>query len=364
MRRASARHMAPYQRAPSGGDAGDAMIELNARRLGVAPQVAADYEAIREGAALVDLSARGRMRFTGAGARDALNGVLTCDVAPLAPGTGSYGAALSAKGKVLADVFVYAGRDSFLVEVPPGAWPGWTSMVGKYINPRLAARHDETASTGELGVFGPRGAAILAGAIGLPAAELELLSSFAHLDLSTEPVNVARIPDLGVEGFRVIGPRDRVAALRSTLIASGGREIGAEAAECARIEAGRPLWGLDMDESTLSQEANLDQLGAISYTKGCYTGQEIVARLHFRGHVNRRLVGLRVEGAAVPARGAELTTGDGTACGDVRSSGLSPRFGAIALAMVRREVEVGATLQLASPGGSTSAEVAGLPFGA
>ena len=99
------------------------MIELTSRRLGVDASVAADYEAFHDGAALVDLSDRGRMRFHGAGAKDALNGLLTCDVAPLANGHGAYGVALSNKGKVIADVTAYAMDESFLVEVPPVVWP-------------------------------------------------------------------------------------------------------------------------------------------------------------------------------------------------------------------------------------------------
>src|SRR3954468_17379145 len=118
------------------------MIELTGRRLGVDAGTASDYEAFRDGAALVDLSARGRMRFSGAGARDALNGVLTCDVAPLATGEGAYGVALTSKGKVVADVAIFANADSFLVECSSSAWPGWQQLVAKYINPRLAARSD------------------------------------------------------------------------------------------------------------------------------------------------------------------------------------------------------------------------------
>src|SRR3954463_2069412 len=131
------------------------MIELTGRRLGVDSRTARDYEAFRDGAALVELSARGRMRFSGAGARDALNGVLTCDIAPLAAGEGTYGAALTSKGKVVADVTVLAYADSLLIECAPAAWPGWQQLVAKYINPRLAARADETAITGAIGVFGP-----------------------------------------------------------------------------------------------------------------------------------------------------------------------------------------------------------------
>ena len=108
------------------------MIELTGRRLGLDAEMAADYEAFHEGAALVDLTARGRMRFSGAGARDALNGVLTCDIAPLAAGEGTYGAALTSKGKVVADVAVFANADSFFVECSPSAWPGWQQLVAKY----------------------------------------------------------------------------------------------------------------------------------------------------------------------------------------------------------------------------------------
>src|SRR3954468_5210971 len=126
------------------------MIELNARRLGVDASVAADYEALRDGAAVVDLSRRRRMRFTGAAARDALNGILTCDMTAVTPGTGSYAVALTPKGKVIADVSVFASSDGFLIEVPEAAWPGWLDMVTKFVNPRMAKRSDESETTGEV----------------------------------------------------------------------------------------------------------------------------------------------------------------------------------------------------------------------
>src|SRR4051794_10711259 len=130
------------------------MIELTGRRLGLDAAMANDYEAFHDGAAVVDLSSGGRMRFSGAGARDALNGVLTCDIAPLASGEGTYGVALTSKGKVVADVAVFANDESFLVECSPSAWPGWQQLVSKYINPRLAARTDESETTAWLGIFG------------------------------------------------------------------------------------------------------------------------------------------------------------------------------------------------------------------
>ena len=119
-----------------------------------------------------------------------------------------------------------------------------------------------------------------------------------------------------------------------------------------------------MDDSTLPQEANLEALNAISYTKGCYTGQETVARLHFRGHVNKRIVGLRIDGSSVPVRGVPVIGAEQKDVGEIRSAVMSPRFGPIALAMIRREVSVGDSVALAIDGADTRATVSALPFNA
>ena len=125
-------------------------------------------------------------------------------------------------------------------------------------------------------------------------------------------------------------------------VAAGATPAGLGAWEIARVEAGRPEWGIDIDDTTIPQEANFDELDAISYTKGCYIGQEVVARVHFRGHVNRHLRGLRAgERRDAPPTGAQLIDDSGNHVGDVRSSVASPRLGGIAIGMVRREVEPG-----------------------
>jgi folate-binding protein YgfZ len=341
------------------------MIELNGRRLGLDDELARDYGAFHETAAAVDLSDRGRMRFTGAGARNALNGILSCDVAPLKSGEGAYGVALTSKGKVIADVAVFADDDSFLVECSAPAWPGWQQLVAKYVNPRLAPRIDETDVTATLGLFGPDASKIVAAMTDTGQEVLEALPMYSHIQsqMAGERVDVARIPDMGVDGYRLLAARSGLAALQAAIIGEGARLVGSAALDAVRIEAGRPLWGTDMDESTMPAEVNLEALGAVSFTKGCYTGQEIVARLHFRGHVNRRLMGLRIEGAEAPQRGAELTQIEGTICGDVRSAVVSPRFGPIALAMVRREVDAGAQVMTRVAGEPVRAEVTALPFG-
>jgi tRNA-modifying protein YgfZ len=341
------------------------MIELNGRRLGLDDELARDYGAFHDAAAAIDMSDRGRMRFTGAGARNALNGILTCDVAPLASGEGTYGAALTSKGKVVADVVAFANEDSFLVECSVPAWPGWQQLITKYVNPRLAPRIDETDMTGALGVFGPDASRIASVLSGVDKEVLESLPMYSHQNGTAHGsvTNVARIPDMGVDGYRLLVARSALDSLCATIVSEGARFVGTTAAESARIEAGRPLWGVDMDESTLPQEVNLEALGAVSFTKGCYTGQEVVARLHFRGHVNRRLMGLRVEGATAAERGNELTNLEGAVCGDVRSSVVSPRFGPIALGMVRREVDAGTQVVTRISGNEVRAEVTALPFG-
>ncbi len=173
---------------------------------------------------------------------------------------------------------------------------------------------------------------------------------------------LARVPDVALEGFALIVPREMQERVWHAIVEHGGRPAGLDAFEIARMEAGRPEWGVEIDDSTLAQEANLDALHAISYTKGCYTGQETVARIHFRGHVNRHLRGLRFDEAATIPAGAELSDASGKAVGQVRSSAISPRLGGIALAMIRREVEDGAELTAVWEGGSGQSVVLALPF--
>src|SRR5213076_3325322 len=117
---------------------------------------------------------------------------------------------------------------------------------------------------------------------------------------------VLKSPDLGVEGFELLMPAEQFTSLWARAVAAGATPAGLEAWDIARVEAGRPEWGIDIDDNTIPQEANLDALHAISYTKGCYVGQETVARVHFRGHVNKHLRGLRAASPEPPAPRAEL----------------------------------------------------------
>jgi folate-binding protein YgfZ len=185
-------------------------------------------------------------------------------------------------------------------------------------------------------------------------------------------MHVVRVPDLIVDGFEILVPAEQLPLLWDAAVAARATPAGLATWEVARVEAGRPEWGVDMDDNTLVQEANLDELNAVSYTKGCYTGQEVVARVHFRGHVNRTLRGLKAEGSEPPRTRATLFDSEGKSVGDVRSTAVSPRLGGIALALVRREVENGARLVARwsadpagdEPAGEVPVQVVALPFSA
>ena len=308
--------------------------------------VAAEYEALHSRAALFDRSHRGRVRVSGERAAEMVGGLVTNDVAALAPGQGCYAAALTAKGKIVSDVRVFVEEDGILVDAPPRAAQAWAAMVKKFVNPRIAPHSDESGTLRDLGIFGATARHVVSELTGIQSPALTALAPYAHVSVQLDGATllVAKVPDLEVEGFELIMPAESFTSLWTRAVAAGAVPAGLEAWDIARVEAGRPEWGIDIDDNTIPQEANFDELHAISYTKGCYVGQETVARVHFRGHVNKHLRGVRATGMDPLHSGATLHDESGNQVGDVRSAVRSPRLGAIALAMIRREVEAGATL--------------------
>src|SRR5688572_5371963 len=333
---------------------------------------AAEYEALRRRAIVVNRSHRARMRFTGAKAGDVLTGLLTNDVGALLPGQGQYAAALTAKGKVVADLRVLRLEDGYLTDASPRSREGWNGIVKKYVNPRLATYVDESASLQALGVFGAQARYVVEQITGIGHSALALLPAYSHVQVANHGATmiVMRAPELELEGYELFVPAEHHGTVWDAAIAARATPAGLAAWEIARVEAGRPEHGIDMDDTTIAQEANLEELGAISYTKGCYTGQETVARVHFRGHVNRMLRGLRASGTTPPAYLAALFDSSGKAVGEVHSTASSPRLGGIALGMLRREIENGTQLMarwnadLAGDiaAGETQVDVVPLPF--
>jgi folate-binding protein YgfZ len=326
--------------------------------------VATEYDALRRHAVVFDRSHRGRLRLSGAKAAETLTGLVTNDVAALASGQGQYAAALTPKGKIIADLRIFREESSFLVDSAPRATEGWLATVRKYVNPRIAPYADESIATRSLGIFGISARLVVGEMTGISSSALGVLPEYAHASVAIGDAHIliARVPDLELEGFELFVPAASYEMLWERALAAKATPGGLETWEIARVEAGRPEWGIDIDESTLPQEANLEELHAISYTKGCYTGQETVARVHFRGHVNRHLRGLRTAAPEPLVPRAVLYDATGKEVGDVRSTAASPRLGSIAIGMVRREVEVGATLMARWEGGESRVDVAHLPF--
>ena len=318
------------------------------------------YDALRTGAMVLDRSDRGRWRFTGPKAAETLTGLVTNDILALRPGDGLYAAALTPKGRIVADLRVLRDGDEYLVDTGPAAAAGWRAMTRKFVNPRVAPFSEITAETRDVGLFGARSAELLSRLFEGEGCAFDQLGPHAHIRTRFDQggdVIVIRAAELGeIAGFDVVTSAATAEAISARLLQLGAIRGSREAFDVARIEAGFPEWGVDMSEDTLAQEANLDDLGAISYSKGCYVGQEVVARIHFRGHVNKMLRRITFDAGLVPKRGAELVDESEKTVGDVRSVAVSPRSGGVGIAMLRREIGAGA--RLAARSGESSVQVA------
>ena len=301
---------------------------------------AADYELLREAAGLVDRSARGKLRLTGAEAAEFLQGQVTNDVEALEPGRGCYAALLNHKGKLRADMRVLRGEDWIWLDTEPGAQALLDRTVRTFGIGRDVRGEDVTDAEAILSLVGPA----------------------ARRALDAEPAGRgAFVRPRGARPVR--GHRRR----RGRDLPGGRRGGGAAGAwRRARVRGGRrvpahrvrpPRFGLDFDGDTIPEEAGLNER-AVSFTKGCYVGQETVARLHYKGKPNRHLRGLRSSEPVAP--GQALRLGE-RQVGAVGSATVSPAYGPIALAVVRREAAPGDTLDVGDSG--ATAKLVELPFG-
>jgi folate-binding protein YgfZ len=304
------------------------------------------YHAMAEGCAVVDRSERGKLALTGAEAKEFLHGQVTNDVEGLEPGDGCYAAFLTHKGKMLGDLRILDTGDELLLDCERVALQDLFTMIRRFKLGRDVELHKRTLECGLLSLIGPD-ARRVAGAGDLPGTE------HAHGAGRIGGAAVRLIAtDLGVDVLCEAADAEPVAA---ALIAAGAVPAGEDAAEVRRVETGRPRYGIELDDGVIPQEAGLNER-AVSFDKGCYVGQETVARLHFRGRPNRHLRGLRLTGAA--ATGTPLRLGE-REVGKLGTVVDSPRHGPIALAIVRREAQPGDTLAA----GDVEAQVVDLPFG-
>jgi tRNA-modifying protein YgfZ len=313
----------------------------------VTVELDAQYRQLREECGLLDRSERGKLMVSGGEAAEYLQGQLTNDVEALDPGEGAYAALLDRKGHIQADMRVLRPTvDELWIDTEAAALEAVRRHLETYKIGREVAIADLTAERAILSLIGPRSA--------------ELAGTSPLSENRCETASVAGVACLAVgteAGIDLIAKAGDAAPLREALLAAGAAEVGPEAAEIVRIEAGRPRFGAEMSTETMPAEAGIVER-AISFSKGCYIGQEPVARLHYRGRPNRTLRGLELSAPAAP--GTSLRLGE-KEVGRVGSACVSPARGPIALAIVRREAEPGAELAVGEDG--VTARVIDLPFG-
>lgn len=280
---------------------------------------------------LLDRSERGKLALTGADRKAFLNGQVTNDVEALASGQGCYAAFLTPKGKMLGDLRILDTPDELLLDCERVALQSLFDLVRRFSIGHDVQLHKRTLESGLLSLLGNDARAV-AGADELPDTE------HAHLtgEIAGRPVRLIAT-DAGVDVLCAAEDTDAIAAV---LREAGAEPIDEAQAEVLRVEHGRPRYGVDLDDSVIPQEAGLNDR-AVSFTKGCYVGQETVARLFYRGKPNRHLRGIRLAAPAEPGTALMLA---GKEVGRVGSAVVSPRLGPVALALVRREAPPGTTL--------------------
>jgi folate-binding protein YgfZ len=323
--------------------------------------VADEYAALRRGCGLLDRSSADRLELTGADRLRFLNAYLTCDVKSIAPGQGAYGFATSPQGRILADAVLLARQDRLWMELPAGAAAAMAQHLGKFIiADRVEIRPLEEMLP--LTLIGPRAATALREALDEEAAGELPAEPWRHMRARVHgfEVTLQRRGRHGEDAWAVwVSTADAEAVIGKLADLPGVRLAGSAAAEILRVEAGIPRFGLDFGPQNFPQETGEE--AAVSYTKGCYLGQEVVARIHYRGGVQKTLCGLVFSGTAGPPAAGTPLLYEGREAGGVGSAVESPALGLPAgLAILhRRAAAPGTRLDLA-PGGA--AEVRELPL--
>jgi tRNA-modifying protein YgfZ len=291
----------------------------------------AQYRALREEAGLLDRAERPRIVVRGSEAAEFLQGQVTNDVEALEPGQGCYAALLDRKGKIRADMRVLRlSGDEFLIDTEPQTGDALLGHLGMYNVGRDAVVEADDSGRVLLSLIGPLTPTLLG--------DLPPAPEHSHRELFVAGVRCTAIAtDRGAD---LLVPADGVAAVREHLIGAGAQPVAEAAAEIARVEAGRPRVGREIDAATMPEEAGINDR-AVSFTKGCYIGQETVARLHYKGKPNRHLRRLR---PAEPVAAGEPIVAGEREVGIVGTAVISPAEGPLALAVVRREAEPGTTV--------------------
>lgn len=324
-----------------------------------------EYKAVREGVGIIDLSSRGKLRLSGKDHLKFLQGMLSNDVMKLEEGKGMYATVLTVKGRMISDMRVYRESESILLDLEPGLKQKVLELLTKFRLSYKANIDDITETMGLLSIQGPRASKLLDLLFGEKVPQMEQYD-FMQKEALGHILTVVSVNRTGEQGFDIYLSNDGLQDLWEALMEKGRelnvKPIGYNALNMLRIEAGIPVFGADMDENNIPIEAGL--WDALDFDKGCYVGQEVVARIKWRGHVNWHLVGFESEGEVAPEVGDEIFS-DERKIGRITSSTLSPTLNKLlSLGYIRREFkEVGTEVSVLRPDESiVGAEVKELPF--
>ena len=325
------------------------------------------YLALREHAAIGAIAPRNAIGLTGKDRAAYLHGLLTNDIHALTPGTGCYAAWLTPQGRMLTDIHIFESGEMILLDVPADGLSATLQRLDQFLFSEDVQLADLSETLTAVWIHGPVASSMLEEVLtGVAGVTSWPEYHNTRTEFGGSSVVVARVSQLGVPGFVVYIEPARQSDLQRALVEQGAIAAEPEAIEAARIEAGYPLFGVDMTEETIPLEAGIEDR-AISMSKGCYVGQEVIIRVLHRGHgrVARKLVALRMQGEpsqGVPARGARLFS-EARDVGGVTSAANSPELGPIALGYVHRDfVVAGTRLEVETPSGRVAAVVSERPI--
>jgi folate-binding protein YgfZ len=322
-----------------------------------------EYSAVRDGGAgVIDLSPRGRLLISGSEAVMFLNGLITNDMKTLA--VNSWMAAIfpNVQGRLLAAVRIIHREDGFLIDTESPTLETVAKLLERFTLAGDFRVNSLSSETAMLSIQGRKAAAVIRQAFGETAATLardQVVT--AHLDNGSE-VTIIRATHTGEDGFDLFVNASESPKVLEMTRDAGAQPFGSEVAETLRIEAGIPRFGIDMDETKVVTETNLDD--AVSFTKGCYIGQEIIARIKYRGHVAKKLTGLLVEHDGALEGGLKILSADDKEIGNITSATVSPQLKkTIELGYVKYDyLEPGTKVKVVSAEVELPATVTELPF--
>jgi folate-binding protein YgfZ len=322
------------------------MLEGMATTSSINAPPAAEWDAVQEGTALFDRSERGKLALSGPDSAEFLDSLLSNEIRSLEPGSGCAATLLTPKGRILAEVRIVRTEQELWLDTDRNSLQALYDALRTFRIGYRSELHKRTLEQALISLIGPGSA----DAIGFAVPDAE------HASAAGEVAGSAVLAIRSDVGIDVVADAAVTAEVIAALERAGARQVGEDAVECLRIERGRPRFGIDIDETTMPQEAGIHER-TVSYSKGCYVGQEVVARLYWKGRPNRHLRGVLLSAPAEP--GTPLHRGDALV-GTLGSVAISPERGPIALALVRREAVPGESLSLGDS--SASGQLVVLPF--